>query len=257
MRAGRALAWAALRAGALRARRLRRGRARRQACARPASRGTPDEFMVLPTRPLEMPQNLAALPPPTPGAVNRVDYRPHTEAVAGLTGRPGPAGSGGARAGRRGRPARPGDPHRSSPRRTWSGARPTTGGCSSAGSARDREALIYRPMVLDAPDAFEQQRARGRQVPAAPPAALLRPSRLMRRITPDERYGGPFRLRRQARRRRSGCARTTPAADDPAMRGASCRAASCGASLVARRSRPAAAGRGAGGRSPASRCRTG
>ena len=87
MRAARALAWAALAvaplalggcaegglAGGLRAAGIR---------------GTPDEFMVLPTRPLEMPENLSALPPPTPGAVNRVDYRPRQEAVAGLTGRP-------------------------------------------------------------------------------------------------------------------------------------------------------------------------
>ena len=36
----------------------------------------------------------------------------------------------------------------------------------------DREALVYRPMVLDAPVAFDQQRAQGRQVPAAPPAVL-------------------------------------------------------------------------------------
>ena len=94
MRAGRALAWAALvlaplalggcgeggLAGGLRS---------------AGVGGTPDEFMVLPTRPLEMPESFAALPPPTPGAVNRVDYRPHAEAVAGLTGRPAGAGSGG------------------------------------------------------------------------------------------------------------------------------------------------------------------
>ena len=129
--------------------------------------------MVLPTRPLEMPQNLAALPPPTPGTLNRVDYRPHAEAVAGLTGRPG---AGGHRAARRwSLAAGPRDPAvrtqlAAGGRR--SGGRPTAGGCSSGCSARDREALIYRPMVLDAPDAFEHQRAQGRQVPAAPPAAL-------------------------------------------------------------------------------------
>ena len=55
--------------------------------------GKPDEFMVLPTRPLEMPANLAALPPPTPGQPNRVDYQPHAEAIAGLSGRPGAPGN--------------------------------------------------------------------------------------------------------------------------------------------------------------------
>src|SRR4051812_36538565 len=51
--------------------------------------GSPDEFMVLPTRPLEMPQNMSALPAPTPGVANRVDYQPKAEAIAGLTGRSG------------------------------------------------------------------------------------------------------------------------------------------------------------------------
>ncbi len=33
----------------------------------------PDEFAILPTKPLEMPADVAALPPPTPGAANRAD----------------------------------------------------------------------------------------------------------------------------------------------------------------------------------------
>jgi hypothetical protein len=36
----------------------------------------PDEFAVLPTAPLEMPENMASLPEPTPGARNRVDPDP-------------------------------------------------------------------------------------------------------------------------------------------------------------------------------------
>jgi hypothetical protein len=36
----------------------------------------PDEFAVLPTAPLEIPENLASLPEPTPGAPNRVDPNP-------------------------------------------------------------------------------------------------------------------------------------------------------------------------------------
>ena len=50
-------------------------------------KGTPDEFLVLPTKPLEMPQNLAALPVPTPGTANLVDYHPGPEAVAGRAAR--------------------------------------------------------------------------------------------------------------------------------------------------------------------------
>ena len=37
---------------------------------------------------------------------------------------------------------------------------------------RDREALVYQPMVLNAPEEFDRLRARGVEVPAAPPAAL-------------------------------------------------------------------------------------
>ncbi len=50
--------------------------------------GSPDEFMILPTKPLEMPQDLAALPQPTPGGTNRADINPHAEAVASLGGNP-------------------------------------------------------------------------------------------------------------------------------------------------------------------------
>lgn len=50
--------------------------------------GTPDEFQILPTKPLEMPADYASLPNPTPGGTNRVDINPQAEAVASLGGRP-------------------------------------------------------------------------------------------------------------------------------------------------------------------------
>jgi hypothetical protein len=46
----------------------------------------PDEFAVLPTAPLEIPENLASLPEPTPGAPNRVDPNPEADAIAALGG---------------------------------------------------------------------------------------------------------------------------------------------------------------------------
>ncbi len=46
----------------------------------------PDEFAVLPTKPLEMPENMAALPEPTPGGVNRTDPTPEADAIAALGG---------------------------------------------------------------------------------------------------------------------------------------------------------------------------
>ena len=48
----------------------------------------PDEFSILPTKPLENPPSLAELPPPTPGGTNLVDPNPDFEAIAALGGRP-------------------------------------------------------------------------------------------------------------------------------------------------------------------------
>lgn len=50
----------------------------------------PDEFGIIPPRPLEMPEDLAALPEPTPGGANRTDRDPQAEAVAALGGNIGP-----------------------------------------------------------------------------------------------------------------------------------------------------------------------
>lgn len=50
--------------------------------------GSPDEFAILPTKPLEMPRDLAALPSPTPGGSNRTDPTPHADVVAALGGNP-------------------------------------------------------------------------------------------------------------------------------------------------------------------------
>ena len=52
----------------------------------------PDEFGILPPKPLEMPQSLSDLPEPTPGGDNRTDQRPLDDAVIALGGTPGKAG---------------------------------------------------------------------------------------------------------------------------------------------------------------------
>lgn len=54
---------------------------------RSASRA-PDEFAILPTKPLELPEDLAALPDPTPGGTNITDPTPEADAVAALGGNP-------------------------------------------------------------------------------------------------------------------------------------------------------------------------
>ncbi len=49
---------------------------------------TPDEFAILPTKPLEAPEDYSALPAPTPGGANLVDPQPRADAVAALGGNP-------------------------------------------------------------------------------------------------------------------------------------------------------------------------
>lgn len=133
--------------------------------------GTPDEFMVLPTKPLEMPENMAALPPPTPGAANRVDYHPREVAIAGLTGRPALATTNGAALVARSGPA---DPNV----RTALAAEDAEWRATNHGLifermfTRDRTALVYRPMVLDAPAELERLRRMGVEVPPPPPAVM-------------------------------------------------------------------------------------
>lgn len=48
----------------------------------------PDEFSILPTKPLEMPADFASLPTPTPGGRNRADRDPDADIATALGGRP-------------------------------------------------------------------------------------------------------------------------------------------------------------------------
>jgi len=48
----------------------------------------PDEFLVLPSKPLSAPESYSSLPAPTPGAGNLTDPNPQAAAVAALGGKP-------------------------------------------------------------------------------------------------------------------------------------------------------------------------
>lgn len=54
----------------------------------------PDEFSILPPKPLEMPESLAELPDPTPGGGNLSDPLPFDDAILALGGKPGVGGGG-------------------------------------------------------------------------------------------------------------------------------------------------------------------
>lgn len=47
----------------------------------------PDEFMILPSKPLTAPADYEVLPAPTPGGANLVDQNPNADAIVALGGR--------------------------------------------------------------------------------------------------------------------------------------------------------------------------
>ena len=53
----------------------------------------PDEFSILPPKPLEMPEDLAALPEPTVGGSNLTDPQPLDDAIVALGGSPNKSGT--------------------------------------------------------------------------------------------------------------------------------------------------------------------
>lgn len=63
---------------------------------------SPDEFAVLPNKPLEAPEDYTSLPAPTPGETNLVDPTPRADAVAALGGNPDRLASGRIYAGEQG-----------------------------------------------------------------------------------------------------------------------------------------------------------
>ena len=48
----------------------------------------PDEFSIIPTKPLEIPEDTVTLPEPTLGSKNRVDVEPERDAIVALGGKP-------------------------------------------------------------------------------------------------------------------------------------------------------------------------
>lgn len=140
-----------------------------------AGRSSPDEFAILPTKPLQMPSDLNALPAPTPGGANITDPTPQADAVAALGGNPAQLSAQGvgaadgaliAHATRLGR-----DP----------AIRQTTAQEDVEWRSRHSRRLLevlartnvyyraYEPMTLDSWAELERWRPTGVQLPAAPP----------------------------------------------------------------------------------------
>ncbi|MBV2360138.1 DUF3035 domain-containing protein [Thalassococcus sp. CAU 1522] len=137
--------------------------------------GRPEEFSIVPRKPLETPPSFAELPQPTPGGANRTDQTPLADAVAVLGGNPArltpgagiPAGDAAivSRASRFGRDAtireklaaEDLDFRTRRSRFTWSIV-PT-----------DEYFRAYRRQSLDAYQWLDRYRRAGARTPAAPP----------------------------------------------------------------------------------------
>ena len=132
---------------------------------------SPDEFAVLPAKPLILPDDLAALPPPTPGQTNRADLTPIQDLEVALTGRTGRGVASGADAAMLRTATRGGitpgirqvlaeedvvwrDTHK--------------GLVLERLLLRNSERVTYRQMILDAEAELRRLRALGIQVPQLP-----------------------------------------------------------------------------------------
>lgn len=138
--------------------------------------GTPDDFSVLPSRPLQMPQSLAALPAPTPGGSNLTDPTPNADAIVALGGRPSANVAGGVPAGDAALVASVSRYGVQSNIRAELAAndaafraRKSRGGFFNF-LGRDRYFSSYARQALDAYAALAQFRALGVATPTAPPA---------------------------------------------------------------------------------------
>ncbi|SDW29648.1 DUF3035 domain-containing protein [Roseicitreum antarcticum] len=136
----------------------------------------PDEFSIVPTRPLEMPDNLAALPEPTPAGTNRVDPVPRADVAVAMGGsaaaatRSGVPASDSALLARAGRYGVAGDI------RGQLAAEDLAYREANKGRILERIFAVnvyhdaYRPLALDRYAELERWRRVGVRTPAAPPA---------------------------------------------------------------------------------------
>lgn len=136
----------------------------------------PDEFGVLPNDPLVIPEDLSALPPPTPGGTNLADPAPIEGAIAALGGSAGAVQAGGIPAGDAALVAHAGrygvDP---AIRAELAAAdarfrnRRAGGGILGLFRGGDRYFSAYAAQALDAYAELVRFRNLGVQVPSAPP----------------------------------------------------------------------------------------
>ena len=139
-----------------------------------AERQGPDEFAILPNRPLEMPQEVAALPPPEPGGVNRADPDPRADVARALGGngnavRAGSPASDAALVAAAGRFGRDADIRARLAAEDLAFRRANDGRLLERWFAVNVYHRAYGFMALDKHRELERWRAAGARTPAAPP----------------------------------------------------------------------------------------
>lgn len=135
----------------------------------------PDEFSIVPTRPLEMPASLASLPEPTPNGSNRVDPVPRADVAVAMGGsgavatRGGVPASDGALIARAGRHGVAGDIRGQLAAEDLAFRQANRGRLLERLFAVNVYHKAYRPLALDRYAELERWRRAGVRTPAAPP----------------------------------------------------------------------------------------
>jgi hypothetical protein len=134
----------------------------------------PEEFSIVPNKPLQSPESLAALPEPTPGGANRADQTPLADAVAALGGNParlnadGVPSSDGALINRAGRFGREADV-RATLAAEDEAFRDRGGRFTWKLFPEDQYSRVYRRQSLDSWRWLRSSRSAGARTPTAPP----------------------------------------------------------------------------------------
>ena len=135
----------------------------------------PEEFAVVPNKPLQQPPSFAALPPPAPGGASRTDLTPNADAVAALGGNPArlaPSGVPASDAALVASAQRYGVPENIRAQLAAEDAAFRRGKSRFTNIrivAVDRYNQAYRRQALDPFEAQRQYRAAGARTPTAPP----------------------------------------------------------------------------------------
>ncbi len=139
-----------------------------------ATKPGPDEFAILPTKPLQMPASLAELPTPTPGGSNLSDPTPEAAAIAALGGKPtgltgGIPAADGALVARATRYGTDGTIRTELAAEDLQYRRHNYGKFLERLFSLNTYFKAYKPMSLDQDAELERWRAAGAKTPAAPP----------------------------------------------------------------------------------------